>query len=228
MSDSSQRPPFVAYIAREPISRVLQKDILGRSYVRFLPFLIAGLQLYTLGAVLGHAQRDKFEILANLLYDKPQPANELKSVTNDLTNLAKKRLDSCSKAPDSFFDLFMNTELKAAGLSFEMPLKEFQKTAKIKLLLKQQPGPTDMAEMFVMEGIAFGARFPGLTERLWKRSSEIDSGEWKKWRERGLDIGEQPTRMTLDEAEQEILRGVAIYVSQYYPELAEPLGLQLV
>jgi len=184
--------------------------------------------LYVLGATLGHARRDKFEILANLFYDKSQPASELKSLAKDLTNLAKKRLDSCGKAPDSFFDLFMNTELKSAGLSFEMPLKEFQKAAKMKLPLKAELGPTLLAEDFIMEGIAFGARFPELTEKLWKRNSEVDLDEWHKWRERGLDMSEQPTRMTLDETEQEILRGVAVYVSQYYRELVEPLGLQLV
>lgn len=231
MTSSSQRPPFLAYLAREPIRRILKKDILGRSYVLFLPFLITGLGLYTLGAALGHARRDKFEILVNLFFDRPQERRELESLTNDLTNLAQKRLDryrsSFGKEPDSFFDLFIRTELDRAGLSFEMPPRRFEKTAKMKLPLKMEPGPTLSAEFFIMEGIAFGARFPELTEKVWKRSSEIDLDEWHEWRERGLDIAEQPIPITLEEAEREVLRVVAVYVSEYYPQLMKPLWLQL-
>lgn len=231
MTSSSQRPPFLAYLAREPIRRILKKDILGRSYILFVPFLIAGLGLYTMGTALGHARRDRFKILLNLLYDRPPKKAELKSLASDLTNLAQKRLDgycsSYSKEPDSFFDLFFRTELERAGFNFEMPPKSFQKAAKMKLPLKMEPGPTLLAEDFIMEGIAFGASFPELTERIWERSTEIDLDEWHKWRERGLDIAEQPTPMTLEETEQEVLHVVAIYVSEYYAELLKPLGLQL-
>jgi len=231
MTSSSQRPPFLGYLSREPIGRILEKDILGRSYVRFLPFLITGWELYMIAAALGHARRDKFEILVNLFYDRPQKRDELKSLTNDLTNLAQKRLDdyrsSYGKKPDSFFDLFIRTELNRAGLSFEMPPKRFEKAAKMKISLKMEHGPTFLAQDFIMEGIAFGASFHELTEKMWKRVSEIDLDEWRKWRERGLDIAEQPIPVTLEETEQEVLHVVAVYVSEYYPQLMEPLGLQL-
>jgi len=231
MTNSSQRPPFLAYLAREPIRRIWKKDILGRPYVLFLPFLITGLGLYMMGIALGHARRDKFELLLNLLYDKPPKRGELKSLTNDLTNLAQKRLDdyrSCyEKEPNSFFDLFIKTELKRAGFDFEMPPKSLQKAARMKLPLKVEPGPILLAEDDIMEGIAFGASFPELTEKMWKRGSEIDLGEWHKWRERGLDIAEHPIPPVLEEVEREVLRVVAVYVSEYYPQLMKPLGLEL-
>jgi len=184
-----------------------------------------------MGAGLGHARHDRFKILLNLLYARPPKKAELNSLASDLFNLAQNRLDgyrsACRKEPDSFFDLFIKTELSRVGLSFEMPPKSFEKAAKMKLLLKAEPGPTFLAEDFIMEGIAFGARFPELTEKMWRESSDIDLDEWHKWRERGLDIAEQPTPMTLEETEQEVLHVVAVYVSEYYPELLKPLGLQL-
>jgi len=184
-----------------------------------------------MGAALGHARHDRFKILLNLLYGRPPRKAELNSLANDLFNLAQNRLDAYRSAyrkePDSFFDLFIRTELSRAGLSFEMPPESFQKAAKMKLPLKAEPGPTLLAEDFIMEGIAFGASFHESTERMWKRSTEIDLDEWHKWRERRLDIAEQPTPMTLEDTEQEVLHVVAVYVSEYYPELLKPLGLQL-
>lgn len=231
MISNSQRPSFLVYLAKEPVSRIWKKDILGRPYVLFLPFLITGLGLYTMGVALGYARRDKFEVLANLFYSSPQKRGELKSLINDLTNLAHGRLDgyvdSYEKQPDSFFDLFIRTELKKADLSFEMPPKRLQKAAKMKLPLKMAYGPLQMAAGFIMEGVAFGASFPELTEKMWKKSCGIDLDEWHKWRERGVDITEQPTPMTLEEAEQEVLHVVAVYVAEYYPQLMKPLGLHL-
>jgi len=210
---------------------IWKKDFLGRPHVVLLPFLIMGYGLYMMGIAIGHAQRSKLETLLSLLYDRPPKEGELESLTNDLVNLIEQRLDSYrssyGKEPDSFADLFIRTELKDNGLTFEMPPKSFEKAAKAKLLLKTEPGPLFEAEMFILEGIAFGASFPELTENLWKRSYETDLSEWQKWRTRGLDIPEQPEPITLEEAERDFLHVVAVYVSQYVPELMKPLGLQL-
>ena len=231
MTSSLQRPAFLSYLAREPIRRIWKKDNLGRPYVLLLPFIVTGLGLYTIGIAIGHARRDKFEILLSLLYDTPPKRVELESLTNDLVNLIEERLgsyrDSYAKEPDSLSDLFIKTELNNNGLTFEMPPKSFEKAAKTKLLLKTESGPLFMAETLILEGIVFGARLPELTERMWKRSCETDLSEWQRWRTRGLGIPEQPEPITLEEAERIFLPVVAVYVSGYCPELMKPLRLQV-
>lgn len=231
MTSSLQRPSILSYLAREPIGRIWKKDILGRPYVLLLPFIVTGLGLYTMGIAIGHARRAKFEILLSLSYDTPPQRGELESLTNDLVNLIRGRLgsyrESYAKEPDSLSGLFIKTELKDNGLSFELPPKSFEKAAKRKLLLETESGPLFVAESFILEGIAFGASFPELTERMWNSSSETDLTERQEWRTRGLDIPEQPEPITLEEAERIFLPLVAVYVSQYHPQLMKPLGLKL-
>ena len=89
MGAESQRPPFLAYLTREPIRAILKQDILGHSYVLPLPFITTTLGLYAMGVALGHARRDRFETLVNLFFDRQQPEQELNSVCHDLANLAQ-------------------------------------------------------------------------------------------------------------------------------------------
>jgi len=71
-----------------------QTDILGRRYVLFLPFIVAGLGLCLTGIATGHAQRHSFEFLLSLLYERTPDRGELKSLTKDVPSPIRERLDS--------------------------------------------------------------------------------------------------------------------------------------
>jgi len=82
-------------------------------------------------------------------------------------------------------------------------------------------------QMYFLEGIALGAAFPELTERIWTYEM-IDIELWARARRQGLKLSKQPrTPVTLEERAREVLVEVAQYVTEYFPELVEPLGLRL-
>ena len=49
---------------------------------------------------------------------------------------------------------------------------------------------------------------------------------WSEARVHGLSIPEKPLGMGLEEQEKVVLKRVAGYVSEYYPELLDPLDLR--
>lgn len=140
MDTSSQEPSFLSYLAREPVNCTWQTDILGHWYVLFLPFVVAGLGLYLDGNNYGDAQRDKFELLLNLQYERTPVRGELKSLTKGLPGPVRERLDSYrsgyGKEPASFLARFIKTELKNDGSSLRMPAESLEKAAKLKTALE--------------------------------------------------------------------------------------------
>ncbi len=80
---------------------------------------------------------------------------------------------------------------------------------------------------YVLEGIAFGARFPETLERLWRQTNEqFDDQEWEAARRRGLNLPEKPPRMSLEQMEDEVLDAVHDFAIQVAPELLGPLGFE--
>lgn len=186
-------------------------------------FLTAGLWLYQTGAVLGRAHRDRLETLAKMFSDYPGRERE---ASDWLRDLAAKRIDNYSREPESFFDFFMTTEYEKAGVSWPPASPDAIKRVDNEKIPLEQAG--DTLNLLGLEGIGFGARFPELTERMWKQTYEIfDLEAWDRARRYGVDVPEEPTPLPLEQREREVLAEVAVYATEHFPELVEPLGLRL-
>ena len=82
-------------------------------------------------------------------------------------------------------------------------------------------------QTYSLEGIGFGFAYPELSMKLLEESVKPhDPVEWSKSRSHGLDIPEKPPQMTMDQREEMVRGLIAEHVSQFRPDLMEPLGLK--
>ncbi len=229
MADQSSRPSLMFHLGKNVVLPLVEKGLFGGTYIRVGRFLIAGLWLYQTGAVLGRARRDRLETLAKMF---SEPGRERES-SNYLQDLAAKRIDKYGREPERFYDFFMKTEYEKAGVSWpamldaggRVDLDAMKRVRKEKIPLDQAD---QTLRMFVLEGIGFGAKFPELTERMWRQTYEtFDLEVWDDARRHGVDVPEEPTPIPLEQQEQEVLAQVAVYATEHFPELVEPLGLRL-
>ena len=213
----------MVHLGRDVVPRLAEKGWFGRWYIRFGRFLTAGLWLYQTGAVLGRARPHRLETLAKMFSDRPGRERE---ASNWLQDLAVKRIDKYGREPESFFDFFMTTEYEKAGVSWPPASLDAIKRVDNEKIPLEQAG--DTLNLLGLEGIGFGAKFPELTERMWKQTYEtFDLEAWDRARRYGVDVPEEPTPLPLEQREHEVLAEVAVYATEHFPELVEPLGLRL-
>ena len=221
MANQTSRPTLVFHLGKDAVLSLSEKGLLGGVYMRFARFLMAALWQYQTGAVLGRARRDRLEILARMLCSPGQEGEFCDSVAL----LAGKRIDRYGKEPDSFFDFLFTTEYQHAGINWPEDYRGVMRMAKKKIPLKEL---APLFEGFMLEGVAFGAAFPELTERMWRGTYETFDPEARELARRyGVDVPEQFTPVPLEQREQEVLAEVAVYSTEHFPELVEPLGLRL-
>jgi hypothetical protein len=127
------------------------------------------------------------------------------------------------KEPESLLDLFLT--------SFAPPELDVRDIQKAKGLIRRKIR-LGMAllhlDHWLFAGISLGAIFPELTERMWKQSYETaDSESWEQAWQAGLNIPKEVTPLPLEEIEHDVLVDVASYVSEYFPDLVDPLNLRL-
>lgn len=226
------QPTLMGFLGTPVVTKAAKTRFLGGPYLRFYNFIEVLSYLYTAGAILGRAQRSKLSILAKML---SVPGSEEENMSW-LQEQAKKRLDKfrsdVGKEPDRFDEFILFREFEGAiGLSMEDWLKahtegdtKIMKAANEKVSLeKAEP----IIKMFGVEGIGFGGSFPELTERMYRNAFEnVDMEAWADARAHGLAISEKPTLLTLEEQEKLVLQMTAVYASEYYPELLDPLDLR--
>ena len=196
MNKSKHLLSLMAYFGMVPVSQVIQKPFFGSPYIRFMPFLLVSQYLYEMGAIIGRARRNKLHTLVKML---AVPGKE-QDFSSFLQEEAQKRLDSYGKEPNTFFDLFITTELAKIGLKLE-PSKEFRKAAEEKMPLQE-------AEPFIKlwgeEGIGFGSKFPDLTERMLRQQYEcIDEDKWSEMRNYVTTFDDKPPQIAFEEREQQ-------------------------
>ena len=170
--------------------------------------------LFETGAILGRARSGQLPTLAVMMSRPGMESN----VAALLERRGKELMDECGEhEPQTFFKLHR----KVGNLEPERLLKEGMKTMPLREAYM-------VGSVAVVDGVAFGASYPALTERLYlKQYEEVDEESWHQAREYGLDIREEPSRMPLQEREHEALLELGMFVSEYYPELLEPLRLRL-
>ena len=142
---------------------------------------------------------------------------------------------------------------KATGLTFDEVFKpepcdietrERTRERLSRIIQKKLGGKVPLEEAqptisgFLLEGLGFGSTFPELTEKMCKNVYEKTDEELQRIsRALGFSTPEDLSRRvglptteeqapTLKEREEQVLQAVAVYASEYYPELVVALDLR--
>lgn len=241
MSRETNRPTLAEHLGMTQIGSIAQKKFFGGYEVPLMQFLTVGLWLFLKGVVFGRARCNSLEVVAKMLVGLESLANMfaqfgvpgheaanredwvyeyLRKVASDGMAYYQKRY---RKEPESFLDLWLT--------SFAPPEVDFRDLQKMKELAKRKTRlgvALQRADTWLLAGISFGATFPELTEKIWRSEFEKhDPKSWARARQAGLDIPEKFTPLPLEEMEQIVLAEVTSYVTEYFPELVDPLSLRL-
>ena len=230
-------PTLTGCLAWIPLKNVVKKQLFGGRYLRLWDyFTMLGFQ-YESGAILGRARCDKLNVLVRMLMREENKVDEFMKFLQDASSDRLNRFrNEIGKDPESFYDFISLKECDrvlggATGLTWNVLVEEYLRGNKevVKAFAhKVSLGvATDKSRIFGLEGIGFGSSFPELTESMYKNAYEnVDVGEWAEARAHGLDIPEKPEVIPFEEREESLLQVVAAYVTEYYPELLDPLDLR--
>jgi len=226
------QPTLIGFIGIPIVTKVAKTRLFGGPYIRFYDLCAVLSYLYTSGAILGRARRNKLSILAKML---SVPGTEKENM-NWLQEQAKERLEKfrneLGKEPDTFNEFILFKELESAiGVSMEDWFEAHTKGNTKIMKVADEKVPLEQAQhgmrMCGLAGIGFGIAFPELTERMCRNATEnIDMDKWSKARAYGLAIPEKPDIVSFEEREESILQIVAAYTAEFYPELLDPLDLR--
>jgi len=205
-------------VAGSIMSGALKKRIFSAPYIPFQRYLGCYQEAFEAGVVLGYAFRDRLTTLAKLF---SQPGRE-EELVRAMQELAQRKLTGIGKA-ENFLELAMFAEehrVEANWLGSGIDEAQIEFLKKHLKMLPQQAFKNLHGAVSV--GIGFGSAFAELTERLWKAVYErpIDRNEWQKWRNAGLDIGDElPEPLPLAKRQEQLLSLVELFVSKARPEL---------
>lgn len=238
---STRQPTLAEYLVGTQLAKLAQKKLFGGYKVPLLQFLPLGLYLFGKGAIFGRARRDKLDTVAKmfvgleaintlLLAPLGIPEQEASSYQWVLASLEKVASDGIRyyrdyhrKEPESLLDLWLT--------SFAPPEVDFREPHKAVVLARKKIRlgmALQRSDYWLFVGISLGAAFPELTERIWRLSYETtDRESWARAWKAGLNIPKEFTPLPLDETEHEVLVEVASYVTEYFPDLVDPLNLRL-
>jgi hypothetical protein len=240
MVGESRRLTLAEYLGMTQIGSMAEKKLFGGYDVPLMRFLTVGFWLFNEGAVFGRARSNKLETVAKMFLGIDLVANAVAQLglPAQLANneqwvfefLRKVGTDGMThyhnryqREPESLLDLWLT--------SFAPPEFDFRDLQKMRQLANSKIRlgiALQQSDSWLFVGISFGASFPELVEKLWKKEyEEHDPESWSFWREHGLDIPEKFTPIPLEEMEQQVLAEVTSYVTEYIPELVNPLSLRL-
>lgn len=229
MAGESRRPTLAEYLGMTQIRSMVQKKLFGGYEVPLVQFLIVGMWLFLKGAIFGRARRDKLEVVAKMFLGLELVANAFAQLgfpkqaasSEDWVFEYTRKVASdgmayyrnyCKKEPESFLDLWL-TSFAPPDVDFR-DLQKMRKLAKRKIRLGVA---LQQADNWLLVGISFGAKFPELTEKMWRQNYEKhDPERWAFARLHGLDIPEEFTPLPLEEMEQQVLAEVTSYVTEYF------------
>ncbi|MBU4227135.1 hypothetical protein KJ987_02680 [bacterium] len=242
---------FLANVIVESLTR---NTLFEKHYVS-LAKCISLLQLgYETGAVLGYARGNKLDILNKMLSMQDMIFDNIikdmqKSEKKRLDDFKKEH----GGKPDTFADfIYWPLWERATGLTLDDLFKPLgwetlgRTRKRLSNIIQKKLGskvPFEQAQPeiggFLLGGLGFGSTFPDLTVKMFKNIyNKKNEGElWSISKTLGLSTPEDLSRRiglstpegyppTLREKEKLILGTVALYTSQYYPELLDPLDLR--
>jgi hypothetical protein len=219
VADAEPASTLVMWLSKEVVQPHMEKRLLEGYNVRLYPVLFGSEWLFAKGALLGRALSDRLEILCKML---AEPGSE-REYAGKLRQAATDRVKTYGKEPDSFRDFWVKTELPQLDA---VPLSDRKMVGRLSKEKCRLAELVPKLFWWVVSGIAFGATYPELTERMWKQGYETppDAREWQISQAAGVVDGPwQPT--PLEDMEHAVLLTVAYYAGEYYPELVQPLGL---
>ena len=232
MPHKEGQPTLMGFLGIPIVTKIAKMRSLGGPYIRFYDFCAVLSYLYTSGAVLGRAKRPKLNVLAILFSVPGSEVDNVNQLQDDAKNRLQKFKDDVGREPNTFNEFILFRELeKAIGLSLEESFKACTRGDKKAIKIANEQVSLAEAERvikcFGLEGIGFGSCFPDLTEKMYRTSFENpDKDWWAKAAARGLVFSQKPEIITLESQEETVLKIVAAYTSEYYPELLDPLDLR--
>lgn len=219
MANSDALSTLVSWLSREVIAPHIHKKLFGGYEVRLYPVLFGSVWIFSKGALFGRARSDRLEIFAKMF---STPGGE-REFCEWMYQNAKDRLEKYGKEPDSFSQFFWETEVPEL---LEVPVWDKNAVKRLNKETCRLEEITVKAVSWVLAGIGFGAKYPELTEKMWRQSHQTppDSPGWEMAERAGVVDG--PWQATpMEQMEHAVLLTVAYFVGQYFPELVEPLGL---
>lgn len=235
----SEQLSLSVFLCRPFLNKITKESMFGRPYARAIDLLDIEEQLYSIGAALGHAMWNKLDILKKLLSVPNAPKYEADRIMNLCKKDAKKNLEEFrnkyGQDPDTFGDFISYRSVenllrnKGVRLSAKEAIEAYtegsKKIKKIFDLEVELEGNEQRIIIMLLQGIQFGSSFPELTERMYQRLRKEDDAFWAN-RFYGIKVPATLKPRSLNETQQSILRIVAAYTSEYYPELLDPLDLR--
>ncbi len=235
-----EQPSLSVLLCQPFLNKITRKGLFGSPYARAIDLVDAEERLYSIGAALGHALRNKLATLAKLLFVPGKERYRIDEVMRLCKKDAKKNLEEFmnefGREPHTFGDFVscraVESFIKNRGgirLSAEDAIEAYTRgDRKIKKIFEEKVDLEGIEGIIfppLLQGIHFGSAFPELTERMYQKTYEDERDFWAgKWR--GVTIPEEFKVMSLEETERAVLQMVALYASKYYPELLDPLDLR--
>jgi len=237
------------------LKSLVKKTFIGKRYIPLATCLLLLQVEYETGAILGRARRDKLDILKKMLsIPGLNFANVIKDSQEAEKKRLDEFKKEHGDEPETFGDfIYWPLWERATGLTLDnlfrpsdIETRERMRKRLSKIIQKKLGVKVPLEEAqprisgFLLEGLGFGSTFPELTEKMCKnvyKYEKTDEELWRISRSLGFSTPEDLSRRvglptpggrppTLKEQEELVLRTVAVYISQYYPELLDPLDLR--
>jgi hypothetical protein len=219
MSNDKLPISLASFLISSIVPKLMERDMLGRMYIRLGRVLTLSIWLYETGAILGRFWKDKLSLVVKM-FEVEEKRDEF---TRFWRNEANKRLELYGSQPHTFPTFVGETDLK---LFDGKTLQELPKIGDKKLHHNEGQQRLRLAESSLVEGIMFGGMFPDLTHlMLVNQYQKTDMDSWRRAREYGLTLSESPPYKSVADKEKEVTAMARDYVGEYFPELMEPLGL---
>lgn len=237
----TDEPPTLSVVLCQPfLNKITRKPLFGRPYARSIDLVDVEERIYSIGAALGHAMRDKLDILVKLFFvpgAKQCEADRIMSLCKkDARENVEEFRNKYGRDPDTFGDFisYRKVENRLRKEGIRLSAKDASKAyaegdRKIQKIFHEKVDLEGIERIMyspLLQGIHFGSSFPELTERMYQKAYEEDRdfGTRPEWH--GLTIPEELKAWSLKETQKAVLQMVAAYASKCYPELIDPLGLR--
>tara|TARA_B100000315_G_scaffold53234_1_gene47567 strand:+ start:410 stop:1135 length:726 start_codon:yes stop_codon:yes gene_type:complete len=232
MPHKDERLTLVGFLCNPFLTKIIKESLLGGPYVRSIDLLSVSAHIYSIGAVLGRALRDKLDTLTKLLF---VPSTEDHKVDRVMQLCKKDAKNNLGREPATFDDFAfysgIEKRLRTEGIDLS-PQDAFEAYShgdrKIKKLFDEKVASEGVGEhtaIMLLQGINFGSSSPELTEKMYRKAYEDERDFWAgKWY--GVTIPEEFKVASLEAGEGAVLQIAVAYTLEYYPELLDSLDLR--
>jgi len=220
-----ERPSLLNYLAHQILSSITKEGLFSRQYVLFGEYLEQTQLLFEICCALGYTYRDRMETFAILFFEEGKEKN----VTEVLLAAAAERHEKYKIEHKNFFDFYLCTEGPEMMMRFHkykiLPTANWTDFHKVYKSIVENRVAILTLPMLGAEGIAFGYKYPELTEKLF--SFVYDTDKWSMMFKAGLDIGSEPPKtIPLETMQIEAKNFIKPFVDRHYPELLSSLNLK--